>query len=81
MDAETQQMLKNFNDADTNKDGKLSKTEFATFMAKMKKDGGECASNCVRTADEVFAEMDADKDGSVTSKEIMAFMAKMNHDK
>jgi hypothetical protein len=60
-------MKHNMTDADTNKDGAISKDEFMSHHQKM--------------ADEMFTKMDANKDGKIDQAERDAMKAKMKDHK
>lgn len=68
----------NFKQADANKDGKLSKSEFRRFIDENAKDNIGRASMVKRFGayDAAFARVDTNKDGIVTGKELVALQGK-----
>lgn len=68
----------NFNQADANQDGKLSKREFRRLIDENAKDDLGRASMVKRLGayDTAFGRLDANKDGYVTKSEIATAMKK-----
>jgi hypothetical protein len=74
-DAERQEMIANFLEADTNNDGALYRSEFELLMKLNAEDDLGRAAMVVRTGtyERVFTRLDKNNDGAISKEEIQEF--------
>lgn len=74
-DADRQEMIANFLQADTNNDGALYKSEFELLMKLNAEDNLGRAAMVVRSGsfERAFTRLDKNKDGAISKEEIQAF--------